>query len=674
MPARRWVFGSTILLGAFLLFQVQPLLSRWILPWFGGGTAVWATCLIFFQTILFAGYAYAHASEQMPATARTLVHLALIGAALAVLPLAPQDTWKPEGAGNPTWPILKLLGVTAGLPCLLLSSSGPLVQAWAARADPGRSPYRLYALSNVGSLAALLSYPFLVEPHSGLRAQATVWTCTFALYAALAAAGVILVRRSPLVVRAGEEEEVPGPGLRLAWVLLPAVASALLLATTNQLGQDIAVLPFLWVLPLAVYLISFIIVFDKPGWYRPEIVAPATALLAFGSAAAYHARPMSALALSMGISIHLAAFLGVCLLCHGELARLRPSPERLTGYYLGISGGGALGGLLVSIVAPLVFSSYFEWKLGMGLSYAAAWGATAWIYRGFLRAHLNIAASLVAVAGLGLVLMIALLTTYARRLESSRNFYGAVTVEAGAEARDMTNGRVLHGRQYQDEKRRHLPNTYYVDGSGVSLALGRFRGRPDLRIGVVGLGTGTLATFVVEPAQSIRFYEINPDVPRIARQWFTYLDDCPGKVEIRLGDARLSLERETPQGFHVLVLDAFSGHTVPTHLLTVEAMRIFLGHLREEGILAVHVSNQFLRLGPVARGAAHECGLKTLRIDRVAEGKDQSFASSWMLGARSEETLRDLRAHEAPDGDGADVVWTDDASDLLSILKPRSRP
>ncbi|HVR83041.1 MAG TPA: fused MFS/spermidine synthase [Planctomycetota bacterium] len=673
MPSRRGVFESTIFLGAFLLFQVQPLLSRWILPWFGGGTAVWTTCLLFFQVILFAGYAYAHASERLPANARTLIHLALIGAALAVLPLAPPETWKPQGSGNPTWPILKLLGATVGLPGLLLSSTGPLVQAWAARSDPGRSPYRLYALSNVGSLAALLSYPALVEPHWGLRTQSTVWTGTFAVYAALAAAGVVWVRRAPAAGPAGDDPEVAGWGLRLAWVLLPAAASALLLATTNQLGQDIAVLPFLWVLPLTVYLVSFIVVFDRPAWYLPQIVAPATALGAFAAALVYYARPTSAPALAGGIAVYLAAFFGACLLCHGELARLKPAPEGLTGYYLAVAGGGALGGVAVSVGAPLVFSTFFEWKLGMGLSYLAAWAATAWIFRGYFRAHLNISAGLVVVAGLGLAFQVAFLSTYDRRLESSRDFYGAVTVEANAEARDMNNGRVLHGRQYQDEKRRRVPNTYYVDGSGVGLALGRFRGRPDLRVGVVGLGTGTLATYIVQPTQSIRFYEINPEVPRIAKQWFTYLDDCPGKVEIRLGDARLSLEREPPQGFHVLALDAFSGHTVPTHLLTVEALKICLRHLREDGILAVHVSNQFLRLGPVARGAAHACGLVTLRIDKGADAQDHSFASSWMLCARNEEMLRDLRVHASEDGDGPDVVWSDDASDLFSILKPRPR-
>lgn len=666
----RAVFGVTLLLGAFLLFQVQPLLSRWILPWFGGGPAVWTTCMLFFQTVLFAGYAYAHGSERLPPAVRTGVHLALIAAAGAMLPLAPSESWKPDGAEDPTWPILKLLGATLGLPCLLLSSTGPLVQAWAARSNPGVSPYRLYALSNLGSLAALLSYPFVVEPLWGLRAQSAAWTWTFAVYAVLFAAGAIAVRRKPAAPPEGEGEFLA------AWIVLPAAASALLLAVTNQLSQDVAVLPFLWVLPLTVYLVSFILVFERPEWYRPEWTAPLTAVFAFASAAAYYARPTSAIPLALGIGANLAALFGVCLLCHGELVRLKPPPGRLTGFYLAVSGGGALGGLLVTLVAPLVFATYFEWKLGIGLAYVGALAATVWIHRGFFRSRLNLAACGFVAAGIGFAFLVALLSTYTRRLETARSFHGAVGVEVRSEGedgevRDLMNGRVLHGRQYLDEKRRRAPTTYYAASSGIGVAIRRFSPRPDLRLGVVGLGTGTLAAYAVRPSQSVRFYEIHPDMPRIARQWFTYLGDCVGKADVVLGDARLSLEREAPQGFHVLALDAFSGHTVPTHLLTVEAMRIYARHLSADGVIAVHISNQFLRLGPVVRGAAHRSGLKTLRIDASAGKADLGLVNSWMLCTRDEEALREWAPLAAADGDGEDIVWTDDASDLMSILRPR---
>ncbi|HLY09100.1 MAG TPA: fused MFS/spermidine synthase [Planctomycetota bacterium] len=681
MPLRRVVFGATILSGAFLLFHIQPLLGRWILPWFGGGTAVWTTSMLFFQTLLFAGYAYAFASERLPRIAGTLLHLGLIGVSLLFLPVAPPETWKPDGAGDPTWAILKLLSATAGIPGLLLASTGPLVQAWAARSEPGRSPYRLYALSNAGSLTALLTYPVLVEPHLGLHRQSTGWTWGFAGFAALSALGILGIPRSPALPVPSDRSPGPGAGLRARWIALPAIASALLLATTNQLSQEIAVLPFLWVLPLTVYLISFIVVFDRPAWAPPRIVAPATAVLAFLSVAAYHARPVAPASLAVSVGLHLAALLGVCLLCHGELARLRPPPDRLTGYYLAISGGGALGSLVVSLLAPLVFSTYAEWKLGIALAFIGSLIATAWIYRATFQARRNVAAVVLVTAGLGLAFLAAMLSTYVRRLESSRTFYGAVTVDVttpqeqdDAEARDMNNGRVLHGRQYPDEKRRRWPTTYYGETSGVGRAIGRYRSRPELRLGVVGLGVGTLAAYVARPGQSVRFYEINPDVPRLARRWFTYLEDCAGTTELVLGDARLSLEREAPQGFHVLALDAFSGHTVPTHLLTVEAMRIYLRHVREDGIVAIHVSNQFLRLAPVARGMARRLGLQTLLVDSAADGKTLSCASSWMLCAREAEVLRDLPGVE-PDGAGAEeIVWTDDASDLFSILKAGSTP
>lgn len=654
---RRAVFGATILLGAFLLFQVQPLLSRWILPWFGGGPAVWTTCMLFFQSLLFAGYAYAHGLSRHP----PLLHLVLVGAACALLPLRPAETAAPEG--DPTWPILKLLAAAAGLPCLLLASTGPLVQAWAARSDPDRPPYRLYALSNLGSLAALLSYPFLVEPRLGLRAQSAIWTWTFAAFAALSAASALLVRRTP----------APAAGsapFRWIWVALPALASALLLATTNQLSEDVVVLPFLWVLPLTVYLVSFIVVFDRPAWYRPEVVAPATAVLAFAAAAVHYQRPDSALP---GISVDLAVLLGVCLLCHGELARLKPGAGGLTGYYLAIAGGGAVGGILVSIVAPLLFSTVFEWKLGMGVAYAGAWAMLGWLFRGWFRSRLNIAAVVVVVASLGLAFQISLLATYGRALESVRNFYGAVTVtstgEGADEVRDLLNGRVLHGRQYFDEKRRRVPTTYYAAGSGVGRAIAFFKSPPDLSLGVVGLGVGTLAAYATSAGQTVRFYEINPEVARIARERFTYLADCRGRVDAVAGDARVTLGREAPRGYHVLALDAFSGHTVPTHLLTREAMRLYARQIRADGIVAMHVSNQHLRLGPVVRGAARRCGLETLRIEGPDGGEELGSSSTWILCTRNAAALRELKAYATEDQDGPDVVWTDDASDLFSILK-----
>jgi hypothetical protein len=679
-PGLGWIHALLVLLGAFLLFQVQPLLSKWILPWFGGGPAVWTTCLLFFQSALFAGYAYAHLSERyLPAPARLAVHLGLIAAAAWLLPVAPGGRWKPEDPGNPTWPILVLLGANVGLPYLLLSSTGPLVQSWFSRAYPGRSPYRLYALSNLGSLAALLTYPFLVEPRFGLRTQSAFWMWTFAAFAALYALGALASWRAALIPATPDEADEPAPPFRhrALWIVLPAFASAMLMATTNQLSQDVAVIPFLWVLPLAVYLASFIIAFDHPRWYQPQGIAPAAAALAFGSATTYFLHPTSAIGLALGIGAMLGALFCVCLLCHGEAAGLKPSPRRLTGYYLALSGGGALGGLFVSLVAPLLFSTFLEWKLGVGILYFAGAAGAAWFHRGFLRAHLNIAALLLVCAGTGFAFMVAFFWSYTPRLETARNFYGVVAVDVASrggtpewDAREMANGRVLHGRQYLDERHRREPTSYYLESSGIGRTMKFFNSRESLRVGVVGLGSGTIAAYSALPSQSFRFYEINPEVERLSRKYFTNLQDCRGRVEVVLGDARMSLERERPQGFHVLALDAFSGHSVPTHLLTVEAMRIYLGHLAPDGVIAAHVSNRFLDLGPVVRGAARRCGLGTLRIDYVATEKDRGVTNTWILCTRSEAALRELGRHAAKEDGRAEVVWTDDASDLFSILRP----
>lgn len=642
----------TILLGAFLLFQIQPLLSKRILPWFGGGPEVWTACALFFQVMLFAGYLYAHLVERLPRA-----HLALIGAALLFLPVAPGDRWKPAEPG--TGAVLLILAANVGVPFLLLSSTGPLVQAWCARAHPDRSPYRLFAFSNAGSLVALLSYPILVEPRIGLRMQSTAWSWGFALFAALLAG---------VSVRAPAAEPAPVGRPRWPWVALPAFASAMLLATTNQLSQDVAVLPFLWILPLAAYLASFVVAFDHPRWFRPGAIAPATAALAFVAALMYYLHPRSPAGIALGIGSTVGALFGVCLLCHGATAAMKPEPRELTGYYLAIAGGGAVGGLLVGLLAPRLFSTLFEWKLGLGISTAGALAAAGWGARGFLRAHVNLAALLLVAASLGVAIQAALLASYADRLESVRNFHGVVAVDRTSNTRDLVHGRVLHGRQYVEERHRGTPMAYYVPGSGAGRVLEFYRARPEMKVGVVGLGVGTLAAYADYASQTVRFYEINPAVEELARRHFTYLKDCKGRVEVVVGDARLSLDREPPQGFHVLALDAFSAHSIPTHLLTAEAMAIYARHLAPDGAIAFHISNQFLELEPVVRGAAGRCGLASVRIDYKAAENEPGVSSSWMVCTANEGLLRGLGGTSAG---RPERLWTDDASDLFSILKRR---
>jgi spermidine synthase len=461
-------------------------------------------------------------------------------------------------------------------------------------------------------------------------------------------------------------------------VVFPAFASAMLLATTTQLTQDVAVVPFLWVLPLAVYLVSFIVAFDKPEWVRAEILAPVTVLLSFAAALLYYLQPRGTIGILSGIGASVAVLFAIGLLCHGATAALKPEARRLTGYYLCVSGGGALGGLFAGVVAPGIFSTLFEWKLGLGIATLAAGAGTVWAWRGFLRAHLNIAAALLVLVGVGFAFQSALLASHGRRLETSRNFYGVISVERSvrrdaseADMIDLIHGRVLHGRQFVDERHRRTPVSYYTEKSGLGRVMEFYRSRPDLRVGGVGLGAGTIAAYGLHPTQAFRFYEINPEMERIARTHFTYLRDCPGKVEVVLGDGRLSLEREEPQGFHVLALDAFAGHSVPVHLLTAEAMTSYARHLAPDGALAVHASNYLLDLAPVVRGAARANGLSVVRIDHRPGEKEAGTPSVWMICTRNEALIRALRADASTAEERAEVTWTDDASDLFSILKRR---
>jgi hypothetical protein len=609
------LLSLTVLLGAFLLFQVQPLLSKWILPWFGGGASVWTACMLFFQSVLFAGYAFAHFSERhAPRPLALVLQLGLVAAAAFSLPIGPGEAWRRASSGYPTWGILLVLLVHAGGPCLVLSSTGPLVQSWYARSCPGRSPYRLYALSNAGSLAALLTYPVAFEPFLGLKGQSALWTGAFAVFLALYAAGAVFARRRP-PARDLEDggEPAPSAGRVALWIALPAFASWMLLASTNQICQDLAVIPFLWVLPLAAYLVSFIAAFDHPRWYRPAAVATATMVLVL--ATAFLVQASYTMRLVPGLLAALATLFFLCLFCHGELARLKPAPRHLTGYYLALSGGGALGGIFVSLAAPRLFSAFWEWNLGMAIAYAAAGGRLVWIFREAIREHKYIATFFISSAAAGLVIIGYCSEAWRVPLERARTYYGVVTIREHRgqpphvrPCRDMVNGFVLHGRQYLNEEDRAKPTTYYVEESGIGAALGFFRDREDLRVGVVGLGVGTLAAYARLPGQSFRFYEINPDVIRLSRKHFTFLGDCRGRVEVVPGDARRSLEREPPQRFHVLALDAFSGDTIPTHLLTAEAMAAYLRHLEPDGVMAFHVSNRCLDLPPVVRGLARRHG------------------------------------------------------------------
>ena len=678
-----WLYALTIFLSAFLLFQVQPLIGKWILPWFGGGATVWTACMLFFQTVLLAGYAYAHLlRSRLAERGQALVHLALVAGALALLPIAPAAGWSPEGGGDPTWRILVALAASVGLPYFALSATSPLLQAWFSVAHPQASPYRLYALSNAGSLLALASYPFIVEPALRLTTQAVVWSAAFAAFGVLCGGCALKAWRAR---PAAESPDGPRPGLvtRLLWLALAACGSVLLLAVTNQETSGVGPEPFLWILPFSLYLLSFILCFESERTYwRPlfwGLLAPAVAgMIALLCENVYAPIIWQIIGYNGGLFV-------CCMVCHGELARLKPRPRYLTSFYLTSAAGGAVGGLFVAVVAPLVFHEYFELHIGLwtclALAAAAFWHEQSprrrWKPRwAFPLFGLGVLAVLV---GAGVVLVMEAREEIRYSLSASRNFYGVLQVtEYNAEDPEqhhyvLSHGRVMHGCQYTSESLRYVPTTYYGANSGIGLAL--LNRRPDLpmRIGVVGLGTGTLATYG-RKGDTFRFYEINPEVRRLATSRFTHLADSAARCEVVLGDARLSLEREPPQAFDVLALDAFTSDAIPVHLLTCEAFEIYRRHLKADGVLVVHISNRFLDLQPVVLGLAEHLGMAAAVIDdQNPDDAEEYCASTWVLVTQDRNFLerRAIRDATSQPGEkpGALRLWTDQYSDLLRILK-----
>ncbi|HYC71679.1 MAG TPA: fused MFS/spermidine synthase [Opitutaceae bacterium] len=760
------LYAATIFTGAFLLFLVQPLIGKYILPWFGGSPGVWTTCLLFFQSLLLGGYAYAHlTSTYLRPRAQAWLHLALLALSLAWIPIAPGADWKPLTGDAPTGRILLLLTACLGLPYLVLSATGPLVQRWFNLVHPGVSPYRLYALSNAGSLLALLGYPFAVEPLLGRDAQSWAWSAGLVVFALLCGACAWQIRSlsapapapaaepapsSPEPRPSADNPEAPPAAAVFFWIALPAVASILLVAITNKLSTDVAVTPFLWVLPLALYLLTFILCFDHPRWYRRGLFG---ALFAASCAVSWHLLDEGPSApLAQQVVGYAATLFVACMVCHGELYRQKPAPRYLTRFYLCISAGGALGGVAVALLAPRVFNDYHELPLGLwalayfvgvlaliGRSRSLAAGSFAgtlgivlllpalrveadgtvagwfggWLgqIRAFAEANWKEILG-VAVLGfaclregwrpvarqfdrrmaafplfmsilLGVVFIIQATSHTHTALEAVRNFYGALKVreynkELGEEHYyTLSHGITTHGLQFASGLRAILPISYYGPTSGVGRIVDELPGDPGRHIGVVGLGAGSLAAYAV-PGDRVRFYEINPEVIRLAHERFTYLETTAGSVSIVEGDARLTMEdelrRDAPQKFDLLVLDAFSSDAIPIHLLTAEAFVTYLRHLKHGGVIAVHISNRYLDLRPVVEGVAKHHGLHQITIsDNPEDEKWWLYPTTWVLVSHDYDRLHSeslLNAADGPpDPDAETVLWTDDRASLVPVLK-----
>jgi len=662
-------YAATIFLSSFLLFLVQPIIAKQILPWFGGSAAVWTTCLVFFQSVLLAGYAYADWTSRLGSRRQGFLHLALLAVSLACLPIIAASGWKPQGAEEPIGRILLLLAATIGLPYFLLSTTTPLLQAWYWRRFQSAVPYRLFALSNFASLLALLGFPLLFEPMFDLKSLAWGWSFLYAGFAVLCGAvGLMSANGTRETSRAARAALAP-LSLREqgAWLALSAMGSVMLLAVTNHITQNISSVPFLWVLPLALYLVTFILAFDHPRWYVRR----------FFIGALFVAAPLMAwfvpsLELRVAAPLYLVGLFLACMFCHGELARAKPDPAHLTRFYLMVSLGGALGAVLVAIAAPLVLPGYFE--LGIALV------ALALLLMSRMKGVLLYGSGVVALLTLVFVSIGAI--DYSRGMRvMERDFYGVVRTADHPEPvpyRAMYHGGIMHGGQLLGGAFRNTPADYFGPGSGYGrlfTSLREMRPRQKLSVGVIGLGAGVIAAWM-RPGDRLAFYEISPRVVDIAYQEFTFLADTPAKTEVILGDGRLSLEREPPRGYDVLGIDAFSGDSIPMHLVTREAMALYVKHIKPDGAIVFQATNRYIDLLPVVKRLAAEFGMEAVNISdnpELAEGPEYWYsATDQVIVTRNRKLLAWPRIDDVSEeiDDRPNLpTFTDAHHNLLRILK-----
>ncbi len=647
--------GLTIFLSSFLLFSIQPMFAKRILPMFGGSAAVWTTCLVFYQSALLAGYAYAAwTSKRLRPKWQAMLHIGLLIAAVATLPVEARTSLQ----SAPAMAILMSLALGLGLPYFLLSATNPLLQSWVRR---GSQTYRLFALSNVAALAALIAYPAVIEPMLATHIQLRAWSIGFAIFAAICATVAMMSKEMPSL-------ELPRQRLdwarRIEWVALAAAGSMMLLATTNQLTQDVAPVPLLWIVPLAIYLLTFIAAFENPGWYRQEPMMRLLAVALAGVAYAIYNINLSD-ALIVSIPLFSFALAIACLFCHGELSRRKPEISELTSFYLMIALGGAVGAVFVGLIAPLIFSGIYELPLAMlAVALLALWinRQSAWTQR----------ALWMAVSAAMIVVAVAQARGYHHNaVELVRNFYGSLRVVDSNGVRILYHGTVEHGAQFQSPELRRTPTAYYGYESGVGAALAALDRIGPVQAGVVGLGAGTLAAYG-RAGDKFRFYEINRQVEQIAERDFSYLKDTAAQVSVRIGDARLTLESEAASAHNdldILAVDAFSGDAIPVHLLTREAFELYLQRLKPEGVLAIHISNQYLDLAPVVGALAQACGLTAIEIRSARDDSRHILAADWILLSRNRNFAARFGVHGQAAPFTTEKAWTDDYNNLIRAMR-----
>jgi len=697
---RHWYFSLTIFFSSFLLFQIQPILGKYILPWFGGTSTVWTTCMMVYQLLLLGGYIYAHLVSGMSVRSHVRIHLSILVFSFVLFvcfwfrwatPITPGPAWRPVDSSAPVLKIVEILLVCIGLPFLILSSTSSLVQKWFSILNPGKSPYGFYMISNIGSMLALVTYPFLFEPFFRLRTQATIWSSVYIIFLLICGACAVMVFTKNRSWRGGElttgqdgtREQlqgacpVPPVKMHLAWLILSFLPCVLLLATSSEMTQEVAPIPLLWVLPLVLYLLSFIISFS-PRTILPQgiyiLMVPVSAFMTW--MVLQHIEKFGTIA---SLTVFSLMLFSCCMLCNTTLYSLRPAPVHLTRYYVVIAFGGALGGLFVGLAAPLMFNHYLEFFIGLILCCAIATGMILWCRKqGWMRFLW------IPMAAFSIVVIILLcqrsVLWYRNTLLRSRNFYGVLSVRTFKAPfkwvkHTLVHGRTNHGMQLLNSPMELSPVSYYGKGSGIWHAMQRYSLKP-LRIGIVGLGAGMMSVYA-RPGDYMRFYEINPEIVRIAkdRKYFTYLSECPAEMDIVMGDARLSLERELKQGnaqqFDVLVLDAFNSDAVPVHLLTREAFELYLKHLKPGGIIAVDVSNSYIDLFPAIWAQKNYFNLDGALIFKKAEDKRLIDNSIWII-LSSDSSLFLMPSIKAVSFDSSRIRkmegWTDDYSSLLPLL------
>jgi predicted O-methyltransferase YrrM len=682
----RLLYSGAVFLAAFLLFLVEPMAAKQLLPRFGGSAAVWLTCLVFFQTALLAGYAYAHwLARRSPQRWHMPLHFALLSAAalLALVWSFGSGSFR-YASSHPFGMIFEALLLSIGLPFLLLGSTSPLLQAWLARLEHGHIPYRLFALSNLASLLALALYPTLVEPYFTLRMQRILWSCGFVCFVAVSARlawGASRATEPPDPTNAPAEAAPPSlsPASPLSsssmrskclWLLLPLVAAMQLSAVTSYLTANIAAIPLLWILPLAAYLLTLIIAFEYARFVPLPLLTRLLVVMLAGLAYMM-ANADAWLPMSVGIAFFLIEMFLACLYCHVEAYALRPSATReLTVFYLLFATGGAIGSFLIGVAFPLLFSSNYDLAISF-LATALVALLVVWPENWSQRVLWSAAAAML------IYVMVLLHAAYRRdTIFAARNFYATLRVKQNYDSnqhwiRTLSNGTIQHGTQIFSLELRKTPTTYYADDSGVGLAMRYCCAERARNVGIVGLGAGTMAAYG-RPGDRMRFYEINPAVQPIAQHFFTYLRDSPAQITFADGDARASLAREAPQHFDVLVVDAFSGDAIPLHLLTTEAVAIYRKHLAPGGILAFHISNRHLDLEPAIYLLAKAAGMQARTVQSLEDGRRGEFNATWVLVTDNGAflALPEVAAATKPTEERSGLrVWTDDYSTLLALLR-----